>query len=410
MNTQITRSFVIVLFLAILAGPPLLQVVVEARCGKWPAALEVFTQPPTPENLRAYEKGLQDASVTAGALRPVMQSLQFFVLQEAGEKALVGQQGWLFYQPGVSYLTQRAKPGDATVQDAVAAVRRFREDLAARGIYLIVMPAPNKESVYPDQLARCATPPTQVLSEEARAFFAQCETTGVEVMDLFALYRDARRSASVPLYLEQDSHWSPLGMEMAARAVAARIIERGWLAPGPISYDVRLSPVEELGDIVRMLRSPQIEARVPPQFIPTSQVIRRDTNALFTDDPSPEILVLGDSFLRIYERNTPGGAGFVAHLARALGCPVAGIINDGGASTLVRQELYRRSRLLARAKVIVWEFIERDIRLGTEGWQLVPLSPLNAAPQPVSHAPQQPSKGEMPPQLQQKVPQKLDHH
>jgi hypothetical protein len=386
MNTQTTRSFVIVLFLTILAGPPVLQVVAEAQSGEWPTALEVFKQPPTPENLRAYEKGLQDASITARALRPVMQLLQFFLLREAGEKALVGPHGWLFYQPGVSYLTQRAKPVDSTVHDAVAAVRRFREDLAARGIHLIVMPAPNKESVYPDQLSRCATPPTQVLSEETRAFLAQCAAAGVEVVDLFALYRDARTSSRVPLYLEQDSHWSPVGMEMAARAVAARIIVRGWLAPGTISYEARPSPVEELGDIVRMLRSPQIEARVSPQFIPTSKVVRRDTNTLFTDDPSPEVLVLGDSFLRIYERDAPGGAGFVAHLARALRRRVAGIINDGGASTLVRQELFRRPRHLTRAKVVVWEFVERDIRLGTEGWQIVPLPPLNAAPQPVWHA------------------------
>src|SRR5215471_16000325 len=94
-------------------------------------------------------------------------------------------------------------------------------------------------------------------------------------------------------------------------------------APGTISYDARPSPVQELGDIVRMIRSPQIEARVPPQSIATSQVVRRETSALFTDDPSPEVLVLGDSFLRIYERDAPGSAGFVAHLARELGRPVA---------------------------------------------------------------------------------------
>jgi hypothetical protein len=386
MNTQTPRTLVIVLFLAILAGPPLLQVVVEARSGEWPAVLRLFTQRPTPENLRAYEKELQNASATAHTLRPAMQSLQFFVLREAGEKALVGPDGWLFYQPGVSYLTQRAKPGDSTVQDAVAAVTRLRDDLAARGIRLLVMPAPNKESVYPDQLARCAVPPQQALSGETRSFLAQCEAAGVELVDLFALYRDARASSNALLYLEQDSHWSPAGMEMAANAVATRIVERGWLSPGTISYDARPSPVQELGDIVRMIRSPQIEAHMRPQSIATSQVIRRETSALFTDDPSPEVLVLGDSFLRIYERDAPGGAGFVAHLARALGRPVAGIINDGGASTLVRQELFRRPRLLSRAKVVVWEFVERDIRLGTEGWQIVALPPFNADSQPVQRA------------------------
>jgi hypothetical protein len=39
----------------------------------------------------------------------------------------------------------------------------------------------------------------------------------------------------------------------------------------------------------------------------------------------------------------------------------------------VRQELYRRPALLQHKRVVVWEFVERDLRLGTEGWQQVPL-------------------------------------
>jgi hypothetical protein len=386
MNPRASSTFVIVIFLAMLAGPPLLQAIVEARRDSWPAALQIFTQRPTPKNLRAYENALQDTSVTARTLRPVVQSLQFFVLREAGEKALVGHAGWLFYQPGVSYLTQRARPVDSTANDAVTAVTRFRDDLAARGIHLIVMPAPNKESVYPDQLARWAAPPTQAIGEETRAFLAQCAAAGVEVVDLFALYRAARKSSDTPLYLEQDSHWTPVGMKMAANAVAARIVERGWLVPGTTPYDARPAPVQELGDLVRMIRSPQIEARVTPQAIATEQVVRRDTGAPFAADAAPEALVLGDSFLRIYQRDPPGGAGFVAHLALALGRPVAGIISDGGASTLVRQDLFRRPKLLARAKVVVWEFVERDIRLGTEGWQTVPLPPTPAAAQTARHS------------------------
>jgi hypothetical protein len=83
--------------------------------------------------------------------------------------------------------------------------------------------------------------------------------------------------------------------------------------------------------------------------------------------------VLGDSFLRIYERDEPGSAGFIAHLARELSQPLASIVNDGGASTLVRQELSRKSGLLEGKSLVIWEFVERDIRFGMEGWQGVPL-------------------------------------
>jgi hypothetical protein len=63
-----------------------------------------------------------------------------------------------------------------------------------------------------------------------------------------------------------------------------------------------------------------------------------------------------------------------AHLARELGQPVASLVIEGGSATLVRQELHRRPKLLSGKKVVIWEFVERDIRFAAEGWQVVPLA------------------------------------
>jgi hypothetical protein len=376
MNAASSKWFVIAVFVALLTGPPIVQAIVEARRGDRPAVLAVFSRPPTPANLRAYETSLQDTSVTARALRPLMQAARFFLLGDAGEKAIVGRGGWLFYEPGVGFITQRPRPGDLTVEGALAAVKAFRDALDARGIRLIVMPAPNKESVYPDRLSASASAPAgPPIGAETRAFLAVCETAGIELVHLFAIDAEARRRADTPLYLGQDSHWTPEGLEIAARAVAARILDRGWLTPGAIRYDTRPARIQEHGDLVRMIRSPWIERYMPPEAIAAQQVVRCDDGALFRDDRSPEVLVLGDSFLRIFERDPPGGAGFVAHLARLTGRRVGSVISDGGASTLVRQALFRRPQLLTHCKVVVWEFVERDLRLGTEGWQIVPLPP-----------------------------------
>ena len=138
-------------------------------------------------------------------------------------------------------------------------------------------------------------------------------------------------------------------------------------------YDFKPAPVRRLGDIIRMLQVPQIEQDIAPEDIPCRQIVRHDNQTPYHDDPDGEILVLGDSFLRIYEQDEPQSAGFLAHLACELRQPLASIVNDGGASTLVRQELHRRPRLLANKKLVIWEFVERDIRFGAEGWQLVPL-------------------------------------
>ncbi len=111
------------------------------------------------------------------------------------------------------------------------------------------------------------------------------------------------------------------------------------------------------------------------------------------------VLVLGDSFTRIYQypeppslgeltstnpipnaaakptsqRFLPGSAGFVSHLMLALKSPVDAIYSDGGAATDVRRKLSTNPEILEGKKVVVWEFVERDIALGQQGWQPVPL-------------------------------------
>jgi hypothetical protein len=358
-STAASRALIIA-FGGLLAVVPVVQCAVEWRRGEMPGVFRVFRDRPTRESLGAFEGSLEDSSVTARALRPWMQAGRFFLLNDGGAQVHVGRSGWMFYTSGVNTITQRPQRGESTAREAVVAVTAFRDALAERGIRLIVVPVPNKESVYPQWLSSSSEPPTRIINPETRGFFVGCAAAGVEVVDLFSRYREASR---LPYYLRQDTHWSPYGIEVAARAVAECTGTRG-------DANFEKWPVEfsRHGDLVRMLQSPVIEERIQPESIRATQVV--DTSA-----SNAEVLVLGDSFSRIFQTDEPRDAGFIAHLSRHLGQPVASLVNDGGASTLVRQELFRRPQLLEPVKVIVWEFTERDLRLGTDGWQVVPLPP-----------------------------------
>ena len=123
---------------------------------------------------------------------------------------------------------------------------------------------------------------------------------------------------------------------------------------------------------MRMMRSPPLERLLEPEEVLCTRVVLPDAEP-YADDPESEVLILGDSFLRVYEGEDPGSAGLIAHLAHGLGFPLTSIVNDGGASTLVRQQLSRASELLQRKRVVIWQFIERDVRFGVEGWQDVQL-------------------------------------
>ena len=370
------QLLVTMVFGTILLSAGAIQLGLELSRGQVPQMFELFSRMPSAANLRAYEQRLEDESRLAGWLRPWMQYGQFLLLRDLGEKALAGRNGWYFYKPGVEFLTRRhALPPAA--EDPVAAIVDFRDRLAARGIHLVVLPTPNKESIYPEQLVRRTSALSPAPGEPTRSVLRRLRSANVDVVDLFDLF--AREKAAVhrvtdsPLYLAQDSHWSPAGVDAAARTVAQHLVEGGWIKAGIVDYHPKAAPTVRLGDVLRMLNVPQIETHTVAERIPTVRVIEAATAQPYRDDPAAEILVLGDSFLRIYEQDEPGAAGFVAHLSKELKRPVTSLISDGGASTLVRQELHRRPALLRNKRVVVWEFVERDLRLGTEGWQKVPL-------------------------------------
>jgi hypothetical protein len=190
---------------------------------------------------------------------------------------------------------------------------------------------------------------------------------------------DLAPSVAPPLHLGQDSHWSPAGVALAAQSVARRLVELDWVKPGAVEYGERPAPVARLGDLLLMAQSPPLERHATPENVPCLQVVRGDPARPYEDDTRSPVLILGDSFLRIYQQDQPGSAGFIAHLAKELKQPLTSLVNDGGASTLVRQELHRRPALLQNKQVVIWEFVERDLRLGPEGWQAVPLPSLAGA-------------------------------
>ncbi len=358
------RFWLIGFFLAVIYAVPLTQAAIEIARGGWPQVFDVFRQTPTAANLRSFERDLERASVVASAVRPWMQYVWFGLLHDPGEKAIVGRDGWLFYKPDVRYLVEPGAP-------PVRAIVRFRDQLAELGIRLLVVPVPGKPSVYPDRLTGRASSEDVPMPSHTRELLNQLRAANVETMDL--LDPLAHGHSAGYSYLRRDTHWNGATARRAAELVAARIRSAGWYEGGTADFVTRPVSILRRGDVVRMIDVPRLEHTLPPESVSCDQVLVKGTGALYSDDPAAPVLVLGDSFLRIYENDEPKAAGFIAHLARELRTPLATIVNDGGASTLVRQQLARKPELLAGKKLVVWEFVERDLGTGAEGWQDVPL-------------------------------------
>jgi len=303
------------------------------------------------------------------------------------------------------------------------AIIRFRDKLKERGIELLLVPVPDKASVYPDKLTSRMVGRFQDFRSRTDDLMQTLKRDGVVSVDLFRLFRDERQKNPLAdgLYLAHDTHWTPAGARLAAEAVATGLRHLGW-APGQgRHYTTQPARVLRRGDILDMLQAPRISHRFPAYSVECEQVLdpsagllvstiggREGTymNQHLVDTPlQASVLLLGDSFSRIYQtpepqslgeelgqagfraaelgrenvkgtrRLLPGSAGFPSHLALALGAAVDYIISDGGAATDVRQALSTNAEILERKRVVVWQFAERDIGLGAEGWRDVPLPP-----------------------------------
>jgi hypothetical protein len=367
-------------FLAIIFAVPVFQGIWEKAVeGESLRALAVFKQVPSEANLRAYEKDLEEASQVAGWLRPVHRQLRWWLMRDLGDKAVAGSDGWAYYGPDIQALGERYfrdlksfKPAD----DPVETIADFDRQLAARNIRLLVVPIPTKPAVVPERLRRGLLPSLD-LSPNTQRFLDELRGRGIEVLDLYrVLGRQHRRSPNKPrLYLAADTHWTGEGARIAARMVAMRA--QDLLGPMPLeprrNYRLERVTVARRPDIPRMSRLP-FEARA---FPPENTVVYRvfdEQGQPYADDDESQILVLGDSFSRIYQTDEPGAAGWIANLAFALGTPLTTIVNDGGASTLVRQELARSPELLKGKRLVIWTFVERDLRFGMKGWEKIDLT------------------------------------
>ncbi|MDT8303583.1 MAG: hypothetical protein RQ760_19035 [Sedimentisphaerales bacterium] len=378
---KVKHVFFITTFMIVLLSVGVVQVSVELSEGEQPQLAELFGQLPTTDNLRMFENDLEKNCRLAKKLRPSVQYIRFLVLRDTGDKALIGRSGWFFYKPAVQYLIEPL-PADSQYsrEDVLSAVISFRDQLARRGIRLLVVPAPNKASLYPEMLTSRAEDLEQLVNPKTIYIISKLRESGVEIVDLFRVFAEAREGLtqgdSTRYYLSQDSHWSPEGMRLAAQAVAGRILDLVWAGKGKVKYSLNPATVRRHGDVLKMMQASQIENMFEPESLNCDQVVNATTGRRYEDDPNSEVLVMGDSFLRIYSGDEPGSGGFIEHLAVELGFPLTSIVNDGGASTLVRQELSRKPALLRNKKLVIWEFVERDIRFGMEGWQQVLLPPI----------------------------------
>jgi len=178
-------------------------------------------------------------------------------------KALVGQEGFLFYaaEQSVEYF-RGVKP--FTVPDLAHwrdELESRRAWLASRGIRYLVVVAPSKETIYGEFM-----PPT-LFNVRADSRFDQLlaylrTNSSIEVVDLRGALVAAKAGQRV--YHKTDTHWNDAGAMIAARALLTRL--QAWypqIDAGPFPGELRIRTATG-GDLARILA---LEDRFPEERV-----------------------------------------------------------------------------------------------------------------------------------------------
>ena len=350
--------------------------------------------------LRPYEKEMENSSIFEINIRPVMFFVKYSLFSDLGEKGVTGKNGWFYYKPDVDYVVRPSvvdkrsivtDPNDKAVTDnPITAIVNFKKQLSAMGIDLIVVLMPAKPSIYPDVLNGSIKPDMSGKIGTTMSIIRSLRGLDVDAIDLFTPFAKERANDAVDgdsLYLSKDTHWRARGVRTAAHVIAERIKQMPWYQEGATEYAIDSVDIDRVGDVGVMSALPAFKMHQLSLAFPTEktrcyqvyQVFRDASGAetqrvLYKDDfKTAKVLLIGDSYSRIYQTDEPRSAGWISHIAYELKQPIASLVSDGGASTIVRQSLARRVNLLKGKKVVVWEIVERDLRYGAEGWKDVPM-------------------------------------
>jgi len=144
-----------------------------------------------------------------------------YSLFHTAEKVVIGPDNWLFYKSVVEAEEidiERALPSDW--ERMFANLIQFNRVLAARGITLVILPCPMKNTIYPEMLPASAPKrPNPTGLERYRKFLAQHPE--IVTVDSFPLLMNLKPYLQV--YHKTDFHWTDPAGAYVARALVNKL-------------------------------------------------------------------------------------------------------------------------------------------------------------------------------------------
>lgn len=281
----------------------------------------------------------------------------WLALHDTGARVRPGCAGWLFLTDEMR-INRHAQ---VNAQAKAAAVRNIQQQLAGRGIRLLVVVVPDKSRIASAQLCDLRRP--LQLQHRAEAWVEGLNKAGVSAVDLAPVLQSVGSDA----YLRTDTHWSEAGASAAAKAIAVQVQAMGVSATPHKAYEAALKdPARRPGDLVRLAGLEWLPVRLQPaaESVAASRFSEKTDSSpsdadnlddLFGDDNLPNVALIGTSFSR--------NSNFLGFLQQALGAPIGDFSKDGGEFSAGANGYFSNPAFKQTPpELVIWEIPERDLQ------------------------------------------------
>jgi hypothetical protein len=167
---------------------------------------------------------------------------------------ILGKDGWLYYRESVedSLGTTLFTPEEVlSVKHVIERQSKWMED---RGIYYLIVIAPNKETIYPEYLPDTFSPSNH-LTKLDQLLTDIGTNQNVHILDLRDSLLKSKKSEDFDLYYRTDTHWNSYGAYIGYNEIVKKLAEHFPILVLPSSFGATViqNPTPYSGDLANML-------------------------------------------------------------------------------------------------------------------------------------------------------------
>jgi alginate O-acetyltransferase complex protein AlgJ len=294
----------------------------------------------------AYEKEFTAANPLSKFAINALGALKYAAFGQASSGAIIGDDGWIFTTEELE-----ANPGFSdAIKASVAEIAFVKSVLEGRGTYLLPVIVPDKAEIYREKLGFVRP---NLVRQRLSAFKRLLTEAGVEALDASSPLSRAKATGDV--FMRDDTHWSPIGANAVATAVADELSDFDFAR---VDVKTRMTGATAFdGDLLSYVPT----GLFSPWFGPKQGGLEQyETNVaagggLFGETVI-EIVLVGTSFSAKQEWH------FEGFLKQALGAEVLNVATEGRGPFAPMKDFLRDSIWDTQSpKIVIWEIPARYI-------------------------------------------------